>query len=126
MKFSPIKLPLVLCGMAFAAFSPNAFAAKNDPLFAGAIELIGKHSNRDVVVIGLDKTILADSVAKNIGTKYPHDAKNEVTMTLADGKTRTFVEKSVDYPKGAKETVHAVKNSKGKIIGAVIVSEPLD
>ncbi len=113
---------LSLCTAAFVALAPASQAASNEALLTAAIVQAGNHSNRDVVVLDLNKVILADTVTQNIGSKYPHDKGNEISQTLADGKTRTFIEKSVDYPKGVKETAYAVKNAKGKIIGAVIIS----
>lgn len=127
--FSPLLFTVALCGFALTTLPQKAHAflgmkcpSQDNCLLVCALTQIGKQSNRDIVVLDKNKTILADTVSQNIGTKYPHDKKNEVTMTLADGRTRTFVEKSVDYPKGIKETVYAVRNKKGQIIGALIVS----
>jgi hypothetical protein len=94
-------------------------------LKAAALFAIIDHVRHDVVVVNKKLTIDADTVAKNVGTKYAGAKGDEVAMTIKDGTPRTFVETGADYPNGIKESVFAVKNTKGAIIGAVIVSSDL-
>lgn len=83
---------------------------------------IADQLNRDVVVVDGSKKILADAVVENKGTTYKFDSNNEVQLTINDGRTRTFEEKSKDYPNGIMQTVVPMRNQKGETIGAVIIS----
>lgn len=76
---------------------------------------------RDLVVVNRQKLILADAVLQNVGTYFHHDQGNEVQQTIQDGKTRTFLEKSDDYPQGIKLIVVPLKNNQNQIDGAVIL-----
>ncbi len=76
---------------------------------------------RDIVVVNQQKLILADAVPENVGTIFEHDQDNEIQQTIQDGKTRTFLEKSVDYPQGIKLIVIPLKGEQNQIHGAVIV-----
>ncbi|QSJ14259.1 HAMP domain-containing protein [Nostoc sp. UHCC 0702] len=76
---------------------------------------------RDLVVVNRQKLILADAVLQNVGTYFHHDQGNEVQQTIQDGKTRTFLEKSEDYPQGIKLIVVPLKNNQNQIDGAVIL-----
>lgn len=76
---------------------------------------------RDIVVVDLHKLILADAVPANVGTTFDHDLSNEVQQTIQDGNSRTFLEKSVDYPQGVKLIVIPLKFDKNKTDGAVIL-----
>lgn len=76
---------------------------------------------RDIVVINRQKLILADAVPENVGTIFEHDKGNEIQQTIQDGKTRTFLEKSVDYPQGIKLIVVMIKGKQNQIDGAVIL-----
>lgn len=84
---------------------------------------INTQTGRDLVVVDKAKTILADTVSGNVGSMYTDDRGDEVSMTIADGKPRTFTETSKDYPKGITEEVVPMKNSpNGQTIGAVLIS----
>jgi signal transduction histidine kinase len=74
-----------------------------------------------IVVVDLHKLILADAVPANVGTTFDHDLSNEVQQTIQDGNSRTFLEKSVDYPQGVKLIVIPLKFDKNKTDGAVIL-----
>lgn len=76
---------------------------------------------RDIVVVDRQKLILADAVPENVGTIFEHDKGNEIQQTMQDGKTRTFLEKSVDYPQGIKLIVVPLKSNPTITDGAVIV-----
>jgi hypothetical protein len=86
------------------------------------IETLSKETGRDVVVLDKNKVIIADTVSANTGNTYTEDTNGEVNKTIFDGEPRTFLEKSIDYPDGIKQTVIQLKDSKGTIIGALIVS----
>ncbi len=77
--------------------------------------------NRDIVVVGQQKQVLADSAPGNVGTIYKHDLRGEVAATLQDGQPRSFVEISVDHPSGVQQVITPLKDSAGNIIGATIL-----
>lgn len=76
---------------------------------------------RDVVVVDRQKQILADAVPENVGTVFDHDKGNEIRQTMQDGKTRSFLEESVDYPQGIKLIVVPLKDDRDRFEGAVIL-----
>jgi hypothetical protein len=76
---------------------------------------------RDIVVVDRQKLILADAIPENVGTTFDHDLGNEIQQTIRDGNSRTFLEKSVDYPQGIKLIVIPLKFDKNKTDGAVIL-----
>lgn len=86
------------------------------------VENLSKQLNRDIVVVDKSKKILADTVPANNGKAYMFDANNEINMTITDGKTRIFEEKSTDYPNGLAQVVVPVKNAVGDITGVVLIS----
>jgi len=86
---------------------------------------LSKQLNRDVVVVDTNKKILADTVGGNVGKTFMEDTEGQVANTIKDGMTRGFVETSKDYPKGLNQVVVALKESGGKIVGAVILSSDL-
>ena len=123
-RFSILIFSLIV-GMSLVAI-PATVQARSDDLIIGAIEQVGKRTHRDMVIVDKDEIIVADAIRSEVGKKFLHDSPGEeVDKTLEDGKTRTFVEKSKDYPKGIKQTVYAIKDDDGDIIGAVIVSVPI-
>ena len=83
---------------------------------------ISKQLGRDVVIVDSSQKILADTIPVNNGKTYNYDSNDEVRMTIEDGQTRSFEEKSADYPNGILEIVVPMKNAKGNITGAVIIS----
>jgi len=86
------------------------------------ITTVSKDLNRDVVVVDKDQKILADTIPANKGAMYSFDLNGVIRLTLSDGATRTFEERSKDYPNGITEVVVPMKNAKGETIGAVLVS----
>lgn len=85
------------------------------------VSLLSRQTGRDIVVMDTHQTILADSIAANVGKTYAFG--NGVDLaTIKDGQPRRFMEESTDYPGGVDEVVVAVKDSAGKIVGAVIMS----
>ncbi|MGL5062675.1 MAG: ATP-binding protein, partial [Microcoleus sp.] len=83
--------------------------------------LLHNLQKRDIVVVDRQKLILADAVPQNVGTIFEHDRGNEIQQTIQDGKTRTFLEKSVDYPQGIQLIVVPLKPNSTTIDGAVIL-----
>lgn len=83
---------------------------------------LSSEMKRDVVVMDLSQKIIADTIEANVGIKYSSDSMGEIGKTLSDGEARTFTEKSSDYPSGLLEVAVPMKDAKGSIIGAVIVS----
>jgi hypothetical protein len=86
---------------------------------------LSKQLNRDVVVLDTNKKILADTVPGNVGKTFVEDSEGQVAETLKDGMTRGFVETSSDYPKGLNQVVVALKETGGKIVGAVVLSSDM-
>ena len=76
---------------------------------------------RDISVVDRQKLILADAVPEEVGITFTHDQNNEVQQTIQDGITRTFSEKSADYPQGIKLLVIPLKADQNKIFGAIIL-----
>ncbi len=87
------------------------------------VTTLSKNLKRDIVVLDKDKKILADTIPANRGTIYSFDSNNEIQATLSDGKTRLFEERSTDYPNGVWEVAVPMKNAKGDITGAVLISK---
>lgn len=83
---------------------------------------MSKQLNRDVVVMDTNKKILADTVKGNIGKIFSGDPDGQVAMTIKDGYTRGFTEKSKDYPNGIDQVVVPLRENGGKIVGAVVLS----
>ena len=84
-------------------------------------EFLHDAQKRDIVVVDRQKLIVADAVSENVGTTFEHDLGNELRQTLQDGKSRTFLEKSVDYPQGIKLIVIPLQLSSTTIDGAIIL-----
>lgn len=84
-------------------------------------DTLHEQQKRDIVVVDPTKKILADAVPENVGSRFDHDLGNEIQQTMQDGKVRTFVEVSIDYPQGIKLIVSPLKDNNGNSIGAVIV-----
>ncbi|MBM2623686.1 EAL domain-containing protein [Actinoplanes sp. LDG1-06] len=85
------------------------------------LERLHDLQNRDIVVVDTGKRILADAVPENAGMPFDHDLGNEVGRTIADGRSRVFVETSVDYPEGIQQVVVPVIGEGGSTLGAVIL-----
>ncbi|MDZ8081837.1 MAG: sensor histidine kinase [Nostoc sp. DedQUE01] len=83
--------------------------------------LLHNLQKHDIVVVNRQKLILADAVPENVGTIFDHDQGNEIQQTRQDGKVRTFLEKSVDYPQGIKLIVVKLKGEQNQVDGAVIL-----
>ncbi len=87
------------------------------------VTALSKQLKRDIVVVDKSEKILADTISANNGKTYAYDSNNEVKMTIEDGQSRSFEEKSTDYPNGILEITVPMKNSKGDTVGAVIISD---
>lgn len=86
------------------------------------VTALSKELSRDIVVMDSSQKILADTVVTNKGTFYTADKNSEIKMTIEDGQTRFFEEKSTDYPNGIIEVVVPTKNASGQVVGAVLIS----
>ncbi len=78
---------------------------------------------RDVVIVDTHKKGLADSDPRELGQHYDADLGNQVGQTLADGKTRAFIEKNAFHPDGAYQVVVPLRGplADGGRLGAVIL-----
>ena len=102
------------------AFSATSQRQSLQPYVQG----LGKLYQRDIVIVDVNKTGLADADPSELGHTFTHDHGNEVGQTIADGRVRTFVEASGQYPDGAKQLVVPMRQGgreDGLIVGAVIV-----
>ncbi len=80
--------------------------------------------HRDITLVDLKKTRIADSDAGDVGNVYEHDQNNEVGQTLKDGQPRHFTEVSPLFPSGTRQIVVSIrKEARGgsPVIGAVIM-----
>jgi diguanylate cyclase (GGDEF)-like protein len=80
---------------------------------------------RDVVIVNAVKEGIADVDMVDVGKTFEHDRGGEVGKTIADGKTRTFIETSDQYPAGAFQIVIPLRlNGRDRYstpVGAVIL-----
>jgi diguanylate cyclase (GGDEF)-like protein len=81
---------------------------------------IDRELRRDMVVIGLDRRILADAIPANRGELFTDDPHGEVGATMRDGRPRSFIERSADYPQGILQMVIPLRTDQG-IVGAVLM-----
>lgn len=86
------------------------------------VMVLSKQMHRDLVVVDVNKTILADTIPINVGEQYQGDTASEVTQTIADKQIRTFKETSFDYPDGVSEVSVPLIDSSSHVVGAVILS----
>jgi len=77
--------------------------------------------DRDIVIIASDRTIIADAVPAEIGTRFLHDRSDEVGQTLHDGRARAFTEVSAAYPQGIKQLAIPLYAKDSAIAGAVVL-----
>jgi methyl-accepting chemotaxis protein len=82
---------------------------------------LNRSFGRDIVVTNCNKRIMADTMPASVGTVYNEDAGGEVSLTMADGLARTFVEPIGDYPEPLQELVVPLRSRDNEIIGAIIV-----
>ena len=87
------------------------------------VEALSRQTGRDIVVVDLQKKILADTIPTNVGKVYTEDKEDDVTQTIADGQARVFIEKGADYPGGINQTVISFKDARGSVVGAIIISD---
>ena len=107
--------------------APDAPGERPLPLFgrpvalAAYLDRLHALQERDAVVVDRDKIILADAIPANVGTAFDHDTGDEVGATIADRRSRVFVETSVDYPEGIRQVVVPLVDQRNATIGAVIL-----
>lgn len=105
------------------ATTPEGYALiNNSGSLQSYVVMLSVQTNRDISVLDTNKRVLADVVKNEIGSTFTQDTNNEIGQTLHDGTPRTFVETSDAYKKGINETVVAIKDANGKIIGALVLS----
>lgn len=106
-------------GLAKSLAYGASFANNLQEYVAGLADL-----HRDIVFVDVLKRGIADADPNEIGMFYDCDQGNEVSSTIADGRTRTFVEQNEKHPEGIKQIVvpaFAKDSMKGTPIGAVIL-----
>jgi diguanylate cyclase (GGDEF)-like protein len=80
---------------------------------------IHRDLGRDMVVVDAHGRILAHVVAANRGQAF--DLGGEVAATIRDGRPRTFVERSADYPQGILQVVVPLRTEQDTTVGAVVM-----
>lgn len=111
-----------IIGMTITSVPPVVSMFKVTPLLQSYISNLGKQTGRDIVVLDKNKKILADTVPANVGQTYNYDTGGEIAATMQDGNPRSFSEKSTDFPNGIMEEVVQLKDAKGTILGAILIS----
>jgi len=102
-------------------------ATRTPPLFADPVALQGYISDfkaikkNSLTVVNRNKKIIGGVIPGDVGKVYAYDANNEVGRTIRDGITRTFIEKSPEYPQGMHTIVVPLKMEQGRVNGAVIM-----
>lgn len=91
-------------------------------LLENYVTTVAKQLKRDIVVMDVNRKVLADSIVGNMGSKYSSDTGNEISQSIQDGKTRTFTEVSTDFPSGLSEIIVPVRDGKNTIVGVVLIS----
>lgn len=94
----------------------------NNQALQNYVSSLADQTKRDIVVLDTNKKVLADAVEEEVGTVFSHDKGYEVNKTIEDGIPRTFEEKSKAYPSGINQTVVAIRDANGKVLGALILS----
>ncbi|BAY20567.1 integral membrane sensor signal transduction histidine kinase [Calothrix sp. NIES-2100] len=105
----------------YAYYNQKSISLERSDELQNYTHVLHERQKRDIVVVNRQKLILADAVVENIGTIFDHDQGNEIQQTIQDGKSRSFLEKSVDYPQGIKLIVLPLKGEQNQIDGAIIL-----
>ncbi len=106
-------------------FAPSGFATTlwNDrSALQEYVQSIHQHQQRDMVVLDLARTTLADAEPREIGERFA-DPDGAVSRTLADGRPRTFVE--VEGQRRIRQLITPIRANTGQIIGAVVLEYSL-
>lgn len=111
-----------IIGMTIISVPPVVPMWKLQPVMQGYIENFGERTGRDIVVVDKNKKIVADTIPANVGQTYSYDSGNEIALTMQDGTPRSFSEKSTDFPNGLMEQVVQLKDAKGTVVGAILIS----
>lgn len=111
-----------IVGMTITTVPPGVSMWKLPLVMQNYIVDLGKQTGRDIVVLDKNKKILADTTPANVGQTYSYDTNGEIASTMQDGTPRSFNEKSTDFPNGIMEEVVQLKDSKGTVLGAILIS----
>lgn len=110
-----------IIGLTITTLPPIVPLIKTQPLLESYIKGIGEQMGRTVVILNKDKKILADTNASQVGQTYNFDA-GEIEKTIFDGESRSFIEKSTEFPNGIRLQTVQLKDAKGTLIGAILIS----
>ena len=112
----------VAFGLAPDTPNENPPALFDQPVaLAAYLQRLHELQERDIVVVDRNKIIRADAIPANVGTAFDHDTGNEIGATIADRRSRVFVETSRDYPEGIRQVVVPVIDARDATLGAVIL-----
>lgn len=96
-------------------------SAGNRREFQKYVDQYKRFQRRDIVIVDLERRIVADTLPGEVGKLYDEDHRGEVGRSLEDGAVRFFVEKNLDYPQGIKQMVIPFAGSDGVRVGALVL-----
>ncbi|MFC7762964.1 diguanylate cyclase [Catellatospora bangladeshensis] len=82
---------------------------------------VQRDDGRDLEIVGLDRRILADALPDDQGRLFTLDGGGEVAATMRDGKPRSFLEISPDFPDGIEVMAVPLRTAHDSIVGAVLL-----
>lgn len=109
-------------GTTIVTFPPIVPFLKNQPLLQQYVSKVGEQTGRDIVILNKNKKIIAATLPANVGQTYSFDLDGKIEQTMLDGNPRSFNEKSSDYPNGITLEIVQLKDQKGTIVGAILIS----
>jgi diguanylate cyclase (GGDEF)-like protein/PAS domain S-box-containing protein len=92
----------------------------NQPALVAYLVRLHELQERDIVVVDLDKRVLADAEPTDVDSRYP-DEGNEVGATIADGRPRVFIENVPGEQDDIRQVVVPLTDLAGDTQGAVIL-----
>jgi len=85
------------------------------------IDFIAQHEKRDLEVVALDLTILADVTKEHIGTKIEEgERRGIIAQTLRDGQPRTMTEAATATEAEMQQIVVPVRDQANRIVAALV------
>lgn len=110
-----------MIGLTITSVPPLIPLIKTPSLLQNYVKSLGDQTGRDIVILDKNKKIIADTIQANVGQTYNFDT-GQIAETIFDGEPRSFIEKSTDYPNGITQEVVQLKDQKGTVVGAILIS----
>ncbi len=102
----------------FDASGPTSPLWDNRRALQEYVSAIHADQQRDIVIMDLRRTTLADAVKSEVGESFP-DPDGLVTQTLTDGRPRTFIETVGLEP--IRQLIVPLRSSDRRIVGGVVL-----